>query len=50
MMTTFALPRGRMATVATTTVLAMGLLTAPVQARAPRSLAVAGADIRPQGW
>jgi hypothetical protein len=45
---TLALPRGRMAMVATTTVVAMGLLAAPVQANAPRSVAAAatGIDLR----
>jgi hypothetical protein len=49
MMKTLALPRGRMAMVATTTVVAMGLLAAPVQAKAPRSVAAAGTGIDLRG-
>jgi hypothetical protein len=49
MMTTLALPRGRIALAATTTVLALGLLASPVQARAPRSAAATGTDIDLRG-
>jgi len=48
-MTTLALPRGRMTMAATTTVVAVGLLAAPVQAKAPRAVAAAGADIDLRG-
>jgi hypothetical protein len=49
MMTTLAMPRGRIAMAATTTIVAVGLLAVPVHAKAPSPVAAAGTGIDLRG-